>query len=793
MNEQDKASKLKSLSNEVKEFHPLLKALLPRLPQINRIDYTHGQTEFGADFVLEKVDATISETTYIGIVAKVGNINQSEVSSINQQVGECFDVDRFFLGSKERIRISEVWLVSNANISANAKTKISIAHAKANTAVINGDRLLHLIDKHFEEFWTALPVEKSALLSDIRKSIEAEDQTTSLIPGCGANFYVAPDIYESSPDDTLDKKKKKAKSEKPCDIFEIIASGTDVFIEGDSGSGKSKLIRNLVCKLCEPEIFSQHKIVPIKIVFRELIEQLQQHTFEEVIANHLALYSKKSMEEEEVRFCIFIDAIDEFLEASDKVDEQIGNLMKFVGALPNTQVVLSSRFLDRSKLIDFKDYNLKSYEIRPLSTGKIIAFLESLIKKGDTSSRIIKDLQKNQVFKQIPRSPIAAILLAKIINEDPRDLPSTLPELYTKFIEITTGRWEIDKNLESQTEYEALTSILENIAEYMQLNGLDEISIDEAQDYFRDYLSKRNLKINEDEFIKKSLNRCALTSLNNRKYTFRFRHRTFLEYYYASKMLKSKGVMFDQKIFEPYWSRVIYFYLGIQKDCPDDLEKIYAVDATSEHEKWMRVGMFSDYLLSAYQTPYETIEKGVMLISKDIIEIYNENIEKKSGLMTKMSPMQLLWLLQFYVKGHYSYKFFTKALETVALELSQTHNNNELAFLYFIYDQILTSIEEAPTFRFLETFDINEIPLLISIGVMASNDQATEEKKKKLAPPKKRKNATKKSASQLAKQLPGKRIKFVRNIDQKLKKQVKGSGKLTSHINQLFEKPIKEN
>lgn len=47
-----KKKKLRELKDEVRDFHPLLNELLQKIPRVNRVEYTHGQYEKGADFVL---------------------------------------------------------------------------------------------------------------------------------------------------------------------------------------------------------------------------------------------------------------------------------------------------------------------------------------------------------------------------------------------------------------------------------------------------------------------------------------------------------------------------------------------------------------------------------------------------------------------------------------------------------------------------------------------------------------------------------------------------------------------
>jgi len=83
-------------------LHPLLEALLPKLTDINDLEYTHGTNEMGADFVLSKLDKTLDDIEYIGVIAKVGSIKQN-FTNLDNQIEEC-DLLRPFQGGIKKIQ-----------------------------------------------------------------------------------------------------------------------------------------------------------------------------------------------------------------------------------------------------------------------------------------------------------------------------------------------------------------------------------------------------------------------------------------------------------------------------------------------------------------------------------------------------------------------------------------------------------------------------------------------------------------------------------------------------------------
>ena len=86
--------KLDLITREVEDLHPLLNAMLPKLPRVQDVEYHHGGDEMGADFVISRTNDTFGNTEYIGVIAKVGKIVQ-DFADIERQINEC-DLPRLF-------------------------------------------------------------------------------------------------------------------------------------------------------------------------------------------------------------------------------------------------------------------------------------------------------------------------------------------------------------------------------------------------------------------------------------------------------------------------------------------------------------------------------------------------------------------------------------------------------------------------------------------------------------------------------------------------------------------------
>ncbi|VCX00551.1 hypothetical protein BANRA_01092 [Escherichia coli] len=181
---------------------------------------------------------------------------------------------------------------------------------------------------------------------------------------------------------------------------------------------------------------------------------------------------------------------------------------------------------------------------------------------------------------------MSAILLARILSDEIKELPSTMTELYSKYSEIVLGRWDTSKGLLSQTEYDVISNILVEIAMFMMDNSLNCISISELQDMFLNYLAKRNLNVDEDKLFKRLIYRSEVTTVNVRTNTFSFLHRSFMEYFYAEGLRKRGLIDINDNIYDIYWANSYFFYFGLLRDNEYLIDKINELKPSNDKTRF---------------------------------------------------------------------------------------------------------------------------------------------------------------------------------------------------------------
>lgn len=748
--EQFKIEKLRSLKHEVNDFHPVLRALFGCIPEISRQEYRQGPNEMGADFVLEKNDGLFDDKTYIGVIVKVGKILQNH-SEIERQIGEC-SIPRFFHGGKSQISITEIWVITNENITNNAQIKINNTYKTQNIKFVDQDKLVKLLDKYYPEYWTDSNKDLADYVKGIHSQIASSIKNSILVGG--DNIYIEQRLAKI----TNKYSKTQTSRQETYSISSLLESESCMLIEGPMGTGKSSLINRVMAEMASEDAIRTNKKIPIFLTFQEFVKD-HNSDLESVIGNIIAL---TKINPSEYQFIVAVDAIDEI---NLETDERIEKLTKLAQTARSNDIklVCVSRGIDDPEESSSLGKQFTRYRILPFTIGQVLNLIEKVCNSVSIKTKVQNDLRHSPLFKVLPRTPISAILLAKLLNEDAKEIPSTMTELYSKYTELVLGRWDISKGLQSQKEYEVIENSAIEIAKFVITNNLTQISLSETKGFFSDYINKRNLKIDIDTIFKKFISKKEICIVNEKSGSFQFKHRTFAEFFYAKSLIKENSGIIDEKIYHPYWNTAYFFFIGIKRDCPELIDAINQLSIEKELPRLMRIVNNGNYLLAAYLTPYEHIQQGVAKSYKDAARYLSEIFDGAvSSTLSRLTKMHALYLITKCLNDSFRYDYFKEALSSAALEISYTTNPSERDFieLFLLKNTCLELGEETAFDKLIEEHE-SSIPVYLKFAI---SHEGKENK-----------------GSQL-----------IDKFNKRLAKQIKSSGSAREIINKLYYVPIAE-
>jgi len=703
-------TRLSAIKSEVDQLHPLLNKLIPKLPDIVDVEYTHGQGEMGADFVMSKRHEIFDTFDYIGVVAKVGKVVQ-DYSDIERQIDEC-SVPRTFFGGKDKIRINEIWVVVTEHITKGAQEKIHDKFKNRKIYFIDGARLEKLIDKHIPNYWIDVTLEVGEYLAQARERNYHLDRALSLIQVSDKWFYIEQDLYDYPRLEYRIRAQKKQQPASRVEIVDEIQDNNILLVEGGMGAGKSKLIRKIVDHYSDPNVYIDSHVLPIPITYKDYIDKYNSSIAK--VLEECLVDSLRSELGENVKYLILIDGFDEKNLTPEEQVNKLSDVVTDINSHNNVKAVITSRYIKGIDQSNALERELTRYELRPLTFKKMITFLTSLCSELNLTSRIVDDLQRSPLFKELPKSPIAAILLAKLLNENQQDIPSNMTELYAKYLELMLGRWDIDKGLQSQKEYQALDNIMMNLSRYMLANEIPALSIDEAKLHFTSYLKGRNLGIDAEILFNKMAQRCEMIVVDGDFNTFSFKHRTFPEFFYAKSFTLTRDIILDERVFHPYWMNSYFFYIGILKDCPEVIKSIINIPVQGEGKNLVKSINLSNFLLAAYSTPYDVICDGITHALIESAKLYTDIISGKypSSVFAKLPRMHLLYIMQRLMRDSYSFDFFKQALEHAAFIIDSAELSIEIkCYALFFLNVAYIDLGTGESFDFLLKNHQDELPI----------------------------------------------------------------------------------
>ncbi|ADG71983.1 NACHT domain-containing protein [Brachyspira murdochii] len=682
---QYKEEKIKSIKDEVKELHPLLKDLFSKMDGIKYSEYTHGINEYGADFILEIKHSTLpNESIYVGVIVKSGKIEKNKFhSDIIPQIRDCYLPKKINSG-RTNITIQEVWVITNSTFSHGSKVVINEYSEFNGKRIIffEYNNLIKLIDNFIPEYWMNISLELNSYFKELRIQLKNEDIAKSVltIPG-KESIYIKPRlIHKSLNINEQDNLKEKYKE---VNIDDLIKSGKMTIIEAQMGAGKSKLLRNICLQYTNVEKFNTENILPIYISFSKFVLDFDGKIGKLLDSHNIYKNNNKT------KFLLMIDGMDEVvIEKLNDILHDIENWCK------NTKdsVFITTRYNN------FADFNLNeniSYKvtIAPLTSKELFNFIKTLC--NDVDNKLLNDIQRSPLMFDLPKSPFAAILLAQLLNENLSDLPINLPELYKKYIELVLGRWDFYKGLtKSSSDQRILENILMILSKKLIENNIVEINEDVFDEIINTYVNSRNLHFSLEDIKSDLIDKSKILSRNKQLSSIMFSHKSFLDFFYAKNLFENDKLIVDKKLFSFYWANICYFYIGLKLDCPDILEKLINIAPIDEDLRLFKAINLPNFLMAGYHTPYNIIEDNFYKIMIEIATLFKDIVENINGnfsFFRSVSEVFLLWFFQsVIIDEFYSYNFFKKALEKSFLSLIEYKDNDDIRAYSMLFLSIIS-------------------------------------------------------------------------------------------------------
>ena len=649
----------------------------------------HGVTEFGKDFVLIKNDE-FGIRKFTSIIVKKGNINigakkdMSTLYDIARQIRESYTIKYHDTLSKQSVLVDRSYFICDGTISDNAKKIIaedwgvSKELYEKNTTFVSGENLVAIVENNWPLFFSSFAPELTEYYEKLLAKLEAEDKGRSInisqAVSSVSEKFLHNSLYEVVPD--INGKIKHV-LKNPDHIF---TTKSKILIIGQSGTGKSHLLREQIKKSVIREA-DDGSCPRLKLYMRvsdiaeidptvDNINRLVKTQVQKIQKELSDGYVQQFIQEKHLDF--FLDGFDEVATEDNRI-----NATKVIDIIfsmfPNSQVVVTTRELNVHLKQGLSNRFIR-FDMRQMTYKESIDYLQYVIKetnlKGD---EILREIKQQGIMFSLPRTPLTLQLITSLFSDNAaKEVPSNTTEVYKMYSEIMLGRWDKQRDVTNVFDYEQKVSLLSDIAYKMQNDMTECISVSEAQDLTMTFLKDMGADPSKaDDILKEIVHRSEVVIFDEADQCFRFKHRSFQEFFTAHK-IHSEGGDFREiasHIADPWWDGVLIYLCGFRKKGNDIIQYVIDFDVPEGIEESIfrfRRGTNLGFIIrAAYQSSKK--KEAVKKTLEDFEICYqSEHLKEKiRNLYGKAVPSYALHIiLQIILSSSY----YSKLTKTAILE-----------------------------------------------------------------------------------------------------------------------------
>ena len=618
---------------------------------MKKINHTHqyGRPEFGKDIIASFKHA-LDDDEWYAFVVKKGRIlaNTDTIENVKNQIKQAFEYP-YETTEGKRIKINKVRVVSNENISEGARKAIGSSEdlrIYSNYEFWWNEKLIEFIDKHYPDFWLPgdfLAKDFNKKTTDIIKTeFEIKELSVTRLPESKVKkllqVFVTPRIVELVP--VSDSRIKKKIQPNRVMISDISNSDENFIIKGDPGSGKSRLMNELISHLLDPQLITDTKTYPIKLrlqALREIefnIEKALEHETKRLLPD-----SDFRSDFLEARFVIFIDSID------DLYKEEIGKLVQEISTAEissRSRYIISARSLEKVN-ITTSDLKFRELYLQNFNTNQIELFVRRYFEDINRGNRLLEVLRESNLLEKLPTTPLTVILISLLYEDTDYEIPATLTDIYTDFINILLGKLEIKKRTQL-IDLELKKRVFSHVAYKLIQTKKFEIQKPEFISLIKSFLEPKGITPNREDIERLVDNSGIIYTDGNGQVGFK--HQSFLEYFAAFEIFYV--TKFHTELVNNFndvnWQNSAIFFAGFSKDMPWFIDEIIGKTPDNNLRDWLlNVGGMGYLCQALYMTDITHRSKLIERALGDMIKTFHElkNTTKQQGPFLNM-PLHLL-------------------------------------------------------------------------------------------------------------------------------------------------------
>lgn len=587
---------------------------------------------------------------------------------------------------------SKIIIISNDNITNGFQQKLKQYFKSTNLEYWDADVLVEKIEVDYQNFWNHSDQNLLKYEKSYQKNHDDSKVTKNLVGFSNSqkkliDIFINPRIFLKTKDKQSSKSNFKRQS-----FHDILNSNIEFsLIEGEAGSGKTRLFKELIFKLIERNKKTKGKrTLPVLLINTDIIESKNgegsfsiEKALENKLKNYYADHNLGTLTEK-YNVSVFIDSIDEFEESVQaKFVDEIKNLLS-----KRVAIYLGTRLNSLDAIEELKESTgIKSYYIARFNNDQVSQFITRYF-IGDTekAKNLLQSLRENKIIEKLPITPLNLSLLSLLFEENNYEIPATISDIYRNFSNLLLGRAIVDERIKF-LDVTLKENILSTYAFKLLSTANNEyLTKDEFVDFFKEEFSSIKGSINFT-LLPEALNHLIINTgfleLLDGKYV-KFRHSSYMEYFAANEIFKNRREdenLLIENFFNINWQFTAVFYAGFSRRMPKFLSALNKKLKTANTMKDYISGINgAGYILQALYLTDDTKRKDAVLITLEkLIESYE--ISRKFSnddrikVINKLSIPLLAFLSTFTFYDNFNSITLKEPLKNAFDDLLDEFNN----------------------------------------------------------------------------------------------------------------------